>query len=341
MIEIFATDHDAVVNAAVGQGKTTYRYALEHLNPLIDRLGIQRKVQDPKFYDRLKRDILNKCVMPPITIAFIESEDINFNNFDNAELGKYANDNIPQGFILDGIQRLNTLQRAAHENKDSFPYDKSLYLSVLICSSTDNLLYRMITLNNGQRPMTTRHQVEILTSNLFDFSDVDIQIATEKSNGRRRGSFKQGDFVLAYLAFLSNSTTIDNQKLIEEKLDELLAFKILETDITEPDIEFSEVLTLIERFSENEESKKWFKNVNSLIGFCSTIRKSYVAVNQYSNEQFAEIIEKFEKAFSSFSISKIRLGQARRNAVSYLISNFEQLQNFNNLELMEKIATVV
>jgi hypothetical protein len=341
MIEIFATDHDAVVDAAVGQGRTTYRYALEHLYPLIDRLGIQRKVQDSKFYDRLKRDILNECVMPPITIAFIESEDINFNDIDNAKFQEYTNNNIAQGFILDGIQRLNTLKRASDEDQDDFPYDKSLYFSVLICKSIDNLLYRMITLNNGQRPMTTRHQVEILTSNLFDFSDTDIQIATEKSNGRRRGSFKQADFVLAYLAFLSNSTTIDNQKLIEEKLDELLAFKILETDITEPDIEFSEVLTLIERFLDDGELRKWFKNVNNLIGFCSAIRKSYADVNQCSNEQFSEIIEEFEKAFSSFSISKIRLGQARRNAVNYFMSNFERLQGFNNLEMMEKIATVV
>ncbi len=341
MIQIFATDHDAVVNAAVGQGKTTYRYALEHLYPLIDRLGMQRKVQNPKFYDRLKRDILHECVIPPITIAFIELEEIDFKNFDNSKLQKYASDNISQGFILDGIQRLNTLNRAANEEKDDFPYDKSLYFSILICKSIDNLLYRMITLNNGQRPMTTRHQVEILTSNLFDFSDTDIQIATEKSNGRRRGYFKQSDFVLAYLAFLSNSTTIDNQKLIEEKLDELLAFKILESDITEPDIEFSEVLTLIEKFLGNEELKKWFKNINNLIGFSSAIRKSYTDVGQCSNAQFLEIIEEFEKAFSSFSISKIRLGQARRNAVNHLISNFEQLQGFNNLEMMEKIATVV
>lgn len=341
MLEIFASDHDRVVDAAVGQGKTTYRYALDHLYPLIDRLGLQRKVQDPKFYDRLKRDILSGCVMPSITVAFIDEAAYQLDALSKELIEEYANKNIANGFILDGIQRLNTLNRASKESVTNFPYDRPIYFTILICKSMDNLLYRMITLNNGQRPMTTRHQIEILTTNLFDFSDVALPIKTEKSNARRRGTFKQADFVLAYLAFLSNSTTIDNQKLIEQKLDELLAFKILETDLTKSSVQFSDVLTLIERMLENEDIRNWFKNVNNLVGFCSAIRKSHAVLSNCSNVDFITKLSEFEKAFASFSVSKIRLGQARRNAVNLFVSNFDQLRDLNYLEMMEKLASVI
>lgn len=45
---------------------------------------------------------------------------------------------------------LNTMKRIA--NDDKFPKDRMLYCNILICNSMDRLLYRMITLNNGQRP---------------------------------------------------------------------------------------------------------------------------------------------------------------------------------------------
>ena len=92
----------------------------------------------------------------------------------------------------------------------------------------DSLLYRMITLNNGQRPMTMRHQVEILMEQV-DFSGTSLKIRTEKEGGiRKEGYFRRADVVLAYLAFLSGSTTVDTQKLIQERLDQILAAKVLE-----------------------------------------------------------------------------------------------------------------
>src|SRR5690606_30534564 len=115
----------------------------------------------------------------------------------------------------------------------------------------DNLLYRMITLNNGQRPMTARHQVEILTSNAFQCDSAGLVLATEKDGKRgRRGLFKRSDFELAYMAFLSNSIAIDSQKLIQEKLDELLANKILERDPSEDGVEFGDVVRLVAKFCE-------------------------------------------------------------------------------------------
>ncbi|CAJ0813219.1 hypothetical protein [Ralstonia flaminis] len=339
-IKIFSIDHDKVVDAIMATGRANYRYAIENFVPLINRLEIQRKVQNPRFYERLKRDILRECLMPPITLAFIDPDHINVNTA--AKFGAFVTKNIENGFILDGIQRLSTLQRAHNEHEDKFPIEQPIFVNILLCKSMDNLLYRMITLNNGQRPMTTRHQIEILTANLFNFSDGDIDLTTEKSGLRRKpGIFSHSDFVLGYMAFLSNSTNVDSQKLIQEKLDDLLASKILEHDPTENSVQFSEVVDLIKILTEDENLDKWFRINNNLIGFCAGIRKSYTPIRRMNTKKVRDAISSFEEAFRSFDVSKIKLGRARRNAVEYFILNAKKMFGASATEITDKLVDVL
>lgn len=338
MFKIYSVEQDTVISAAVGIGKTTYGQALEHLYPLINQLAIQRKLQDPKFYERLKRDIVNGCIMPPITLAYVAPKTTRLDKFDEASLQTFMLKNIKDAFILDGIQRLNTLHLAANENPDFALHDHPLYLNVVVCKTMDSLLYRMITLNNGQKGMTTRHQIEIVTSNIYDFSDSDLVIEVEKTKKKKRGAFKKADFVLAYLAFLSSSTTVDSQKLIEEKLDQLIAFKILESDPIHSNVEFSDVLNLIENLCEEKNTKEWFKNSNNLVGFTSAVKDSFDVFAKTSPENFESILSEFERAFASFSVSKIKLGQARRNAVHWFISHFKNFRELGHLEMMGILA---
>lgn len=279
--------------------------------------------------------------MPPITLAFIKKDHSGLKTPKSFE--DFINKEISNGFVLDGIQRLSTLWRAYDEAKDAeFPLAQSLFVNVLVCKSMDNLLYRMITLNNGQRPMTTRHQIEILSSNLFEFSNGGVTITKEKDGVRRRsGIFSQSDFVLGYMAFLSNSTNVDSQKLIQEKLDELLASKILEHDPTQDTTQFADVIELISKFVENEYLDKWFRTSNNLIGFCSSIRGSHDSINKMSAKKFETFIRSFEEAFRSFDVSKIKLGRARRNAVSYAIKNAKKLSNTEPSEIMDKLVDVL
>lgn len=44
--------------------------------------------------------------------------------------------------------------------------------------------------------------------------------------------FRKADVIKAYIAFLGNLVDVDNQKIIEEKMDELIADSVLDTDIT-------------------------------------------------------------------------------------------------------------
>lgn len=340
-MEIFSIDNDGVVDAVVSLGRVDYGYALEHLYPLVDRLDIQRNVQNPKFYARLQRDILRRCLMPPITLAFVVDEHAD-KATTKSTFQKYVEEHISEGFVLDGIQRLNTLHRAKMTSPDEFPDNQSLFLNVILCSSVDNLLYRMITLNNGQRPMSARHQVEILANNAFSFEDGSIAFATEKDKKRSRpGLFKRADFELAYMAFLSSSIAIDSQKLIQEKLDELLASKILERDPVSESLEFYEVLELISKLTKQQRIDDWFRLTNNLIGFAASIRNSYEAIKDSSPEDFEKFVEVFEDAFRSFDVSKIKLGRARRMAVSYVISKFDDLRQLDSSEITERLTSVI
>jgi hypothetical protein len=336
-MNIYTINFDNVIKSSFVTASTDYDFAINNLVPLIDRLNIQRNIQDSKFYSRLETDLVKGCIMPALTLAFIDSDALKIDN--DEELRKYILNNIKDGFILDGIQRLNTLQRTFIKHKE-LDLKRILFVNILICSSTDNLLYRMITLNNGQKPMSARHQIEILTSNIFEFEDNRTPILTERDSKRVKVKvlFNKADFIKGYLAFLANSTNIENQKIIEEKLDALIADKILESNITEDDLEFSLIVDEIQRLSVSDRNLKWFKNANNLIGFCVGIRNSFNIIKDISVQEFERSIEGFEKAFSSFNISKIKVSRQRRTNANHFISRYNELNGASENELVDVLS---
>ncbi|RYX85884.1 hypothetical protein EON83_03770 [bacterium] len=334
MVNILSVNNDEVIKGKFVTAVTDYRFAIEKLVSLMDKLEIQRKLQNAKFYQRLEKDLSIGCIMPPLTIAFLE----NSSRFDDDNIADYINDNIGRGFVLDGIQRLNTLSRA-HSSKRNLDLNRPIFLNIIICPSMDNLLYRMITLNNGQKPMSARHQIEILTANLYDFESLSIKFRTEKESGQR-GSFNKSDLIKGYISFLSNSTNIDNQKIIEEKMDELIAEKILHSNITQDGIEFSNIIELMSDLIDSPYLLDWFRVSNNLIGFCVGIRNSYFYLKDFKAEEFEISIKTFESSFSSFDVSKIRLGAQRRKAVAYFVANYSKLRLLDENELLDILSEI-
>lgn len=332
-MELFSVDKDNVINAFFFTGRVTYSYAISNLIQLIDKLDIQRKFQNENFYRRLEIDLQKGCITPPITIAFIK--DIDFNNPPSIENAtKEISVEIDSAFILDGIQRLNTLKRIVGLQENSLDIERFLYVNVIICGSRDNLLYRMVTLNNGQKPMTARHQIEILAESIYDFSSYKFQVITEKENqNNKEKGLKKGDLINAYISFLSNSTSLDNKKIIEDKLDELVARKIIESKITDNSVDFDRVLLLIGRMYQSEILYNWLKNSNNLIGFSVGIRTSFEFVSSLDNKQLEAEMEKFEKAFKNINVSTIKLSRERRRLSSYFVSKLKELIDRDSDEL--------
>lgn len=336
-LKFYSQDKDEVIGGFVVTGSTTYKYALEVLVPLIGRLDIQRDALNSRFYSRLQDDIVRGCVIPPITVALIHT----FAAKKPAEttVRKFIEKNIDDAFVLDGIQRLNTLQRAAQE--DGFEDKRTLHINFVIADSRDRLLYRMITLNNGQKPMSARHQIDVLADSFFDFKGIEINLGAEKGKGRVRApdSFKKADFVKGYIAYLSESVNVDNQKIIEEKMDELIAFKIIESNIPNSKIEFSDIVSLINKFSTSEFLHEWIRIQNNFIGFCVGAKSSERDLESTSLAAIEKAIKVFELAFESVNVSKVNLGKARREAVAHFFEDFRRNQRLGEYDLIDKLSS--
>ena len=332
-ISIFDNSYDNVLKSAYFVGKTTLKDAYEYLVPIINRFKEQRFTLKSKVYEKLKVDIEKGCIMPPLTIAFKISGSI-----ENAE--EYIKSHISEAFVLDGIQRLNTINRVFIEN-ENVSYNIPIYLNILFSDSMDKLLYRMVTLNNGQKPMSTRHQIEILASNLYNFDELPLVIQTEKEqklNGREELSFTRENIIKAYIAFISNSYMLDNQKIIDEKMDELITNKIMEANITDRDIEFSDVMNLINKWSKAQDLYKWFNNTNNMIGFCASVDKCFKYLEQLSIEDMSNYCKKIDEAISSINRSKINLGSFRRKSVNYAFNNLNRFKSADVNDLLFEIG---
>lgn len=326
-MELFNVQRDNVIRSIVVSGSTTYADALTRFFPLIDRFEEQRKLQRPKFYDRLKKDILSGCIMPAITLAFVDKK--MSKEMDIAKLDKFLKSKISEGYILDGMQRLNTLQSASQEA--GFDRGRPLQVNVIIAEKYDLLLYRMITLNNGQKPMTVRHQVEMLTGNLVSAMNVELQnivVLKEKETEQSspKGSFRMVDVASAYLAFLTGSPHNQNTRFIEEKLDEILVGKVMESGLTTENTSFSDVLREVDRLSGNQVVKDWLKNENNLIGFTVGLKQSKSSTVSATPVELGKSIGVFERSFQAINFSKVNVGKFRRDLSSYFVQNIADLK---------------
>jgi len=332
-MNIYEIDSDEVINAVVVSGSITYNEAIEKLVPLINKTEFQRKLQDKKFYEKLERDIIDGCIMPSITIAFVDKSIKTNSTKEQAK--EYFEKKYAKAFVLDGIQRLNTLSRVSSSEKIN--PTKKLYLNIIFSDSVDKLLYRMITLNNGQKPMTPRHQVEVMMANVFDFNELGIEVQTEKERAVKikMNSFNKSDLVQAYLAYMANSPMVDNKKIIQDKMDELIVNKIVSAEPSNDETSFETVIKSLAKFQKSTISLKWLKQANNLVGFAVGMKSSAKEIKDLSVEEFENKIITFDQAFSDFNPSKIKLGKLRRELSFDYFKNYSKLKDFDSLELLE------
>lgn len=337
--EIHSNFHDEVIESNVCVGYVTYRYALENLLPLVDRFDAQRKIQNKKFYERLKADIISGCVMPAITIAIVSKEK---SDRDANDVGQFALDSIGDGYILDGLQRLNTLQAAATDTEQpGFDADRPLPVNIIVAPTEDKLIYRMITLNNGQKPMTARHQIEILTQSMFSTRELEnISIKTEKdTEGKKfKNALHLASISKAYIAYMTGSPNNDNRKIIEEKMDEILVGKILERGALDSNHDFMKTIELIDKFCEQGENFEWFKVENNIVAFSAAASTTFDTLSNLTADETKDHLEKIDGVIASFDVSKINLGKIRREIVFNYFSKFDELGEYSEFDLLEYFA---
>jgi hypothetical protein len=341
MIELFSIARDDVIKSSVAAGKVDYHFALTNIFPLIDKFDEQRKVQRRKFYERLRLDINRGCIMPPITLAFVNPGFAE--NLDIEQVSSFVLNNMGSGYVLDGMQRLTTLKEASAD--PTFVGTRSLYLNVIIAERYDLLLYRMVTLNNGQKPMTARHQIEMLTKGMLDTEHLSITIVSEKDTEsvKPQGSFRRADIAAAYTAFLTNSINNDNSRIIESKLDDILVGKVMEANLTDSEVTFQQVLAQVDRLSADTSARDWLRVPNNLIGFAVGAKSSISHLTSMSRDGFGRAVETFNDAFEAIDVSKINVGKTRRELAKLFIEQIEYTADADSEELVARFfeATLV
>lgn len=324
-IKVFNIANDNVINSYVGLGQSTYHFALRKVYPLANRFSAQRKFLESRFYERLERDLLKGCLMPPITLAFVE-KGIQFSKPE--ELQDYIHKNMSRGYILDGLQRLNTLHRASlNSTSSALNTKKEIFYNIIIADNTDKLLYRMITLNNGQKPMSPRHQIEILTQELFDFDGLTMVVQSEKERSENpiKDAYSLGDLSKGYISFLTSNVHNENSKIIEEKMDQILVDRILNSSDETNKLQFRDIIKFMDRFNDNSTIREWLQTTNNFIGFCVGIKKSYDYIFVQDVELTETALRNFEAAFKIVNPSKVNVGKFRRELSHYFIKNAEEL----------------
>ncbi len=232
-----------IMGVNIGAELTIGEY-LEFAPAILDKNEYQRRrvKSSGKTYDLLRKDLIQGCVMPPIILAVT--------NAYGGELDKLVNRSMNEGpdsdcwpriedfirraakegelLILDGLQRSLTIEGIgsgrdvdlSEQEKDDFFHHK-IRVEVYVGLSKTGILYRMLTLNTGQTPMSFRHQLEILYYDYVDNESLpeDISILKEVDDKRARGGgrYKYADIVDMFYAFSTGSPMpFDKQALVGE-----------------------------------------------------------------------------------------------------------------------------
>lgn len=174
------------------------------------------------FYSLLKKDLIQGCIMPPIVLALCEDIDP---SSDILEHIKGARRRIK---ILDGLQRSYTIKEIVNDYNielwhDNNPLDNKIRVEVYAGIDKLGILYRMLTLNAGQTPMTARHQIEIIYSDYKEECDVPgVRFMTETDGGTptNLGEYKFRDVVEGFTSFLQKDhLTLDRREILENARD--------------------------------------------------------------------------------------------------------------------------
>lgn len=208
--------------------QTTFSEYLDIANGIIDNNDLQRRrVKTSKtIYSLLKNDLIEGCVMPSIVLAYL-GEDLSYNPTAE-EIQKLLLGEKEKVIILDGLQRTYTLMDALEEVDNAKKADflnNPIRIELYVNINRIGVLYRMLTLNTGQTPMSTRHQLEMLYCDLLNTEIENVKLVAD-TDGKANPDANEFIFRNAIDGFNSFMT---RDELPMDRIDILENIKMLET----------------------------------------------------------------------------------------------------------------
>lgn len=178
---------------------------------------------------------MNGCIIPPIVLVVRTEhpeikEELSSENPSTEALNRsLSNLTSTEVSVLDGLQRTNCLRQAladleGDEDRKNAYLSRKIRVEFWVDIKFQSILYRMITLNAGQTPMSMKHQLEILNVHILDTirrARPEINIYTVRDNGKRTGAnqYQFSLLVEGYNAFLNRSPFTDSKNEVIEELN--------------------------------------------------------------------------------------------------------------------------
>jgi hypothetical protein len=194
-------------------------------NVLRNNIFQRKRVRSSKtVYALLKHDLMRECVIPPVVLALTSGAE-EYNKEAEESLITQIKENSDNLVILDGLQRTHTILDLLDElrtNKDEAGIKKlenaRLRVEIYIGLNRLGILYRMLTLNTGQTPMSLRQQIEILYLDYLGTSIQGVELVRE-ADGKAASKANQYNFkdvIEGFNAYLDrDELPIDKADILE------------------------------------------------------------------------------------------------------------------------------
>lgn len=233
-------DRDDRLQSYCVTAKCTYQTFLELTAGAEGNLDIQRAIiKGSKAYATLRADLRRGCILPPIVLAancVLTSPIKQLYQSQNlaqisSDLSGLTSDDV---YVIDGLQRTNairqTLAEMSDEDRPSF-LARLLRVELWLDIPFGAIAYRMLLLNAGQRPMSVKHQVEVLSSKLVDdlagIEHLEIFRAFDTRRRTQPGQFALAKVAQGFQAWLQGQPNLDLRNTVMEELLAESAIEVL------------------------------------------------------------------------------------------------------------------
>lgn len=186
----------------------------------------RKRVRSSKtVYALLREDLLKQCIIPPIVLALT-----NHIEYDNTSFENELKSNRDHLVILDGLQRTHTIfdlladiRTKNDENAINMVQETKLRIEIYVGLNRLGILYRMLTLNTGQTPMSLRQQIEMLYMDYLsrDINGVELIKESDGRMASRQNQYNFKDVVEGFNAYLDRDELPIDKANILENIDSL------------------------------------------------------------------------------------------------------------------------
>lgn len=358
--------HDSRINSMNHLVELTVQEYVALAKDILHKNEFQRRrVSSSKsVYSLLKADLKRGCVIPPIVLALTSSPDTS-NGQESFE--DFVLRNKEHLVILDGLQRTYTiidlvkdLENSGDEDTLNSVYNLKLRTEFYVGLNRLGILYRMLTLNTGQTPMSLRQQIEILYLDYAQIPFNGVELLRE-SEGRYATGLRQYNFKEIIEGF---NSYLDRDELPIERADLLENIRSLEklalenqgADIFEDYVRTWDIfITKVHAESDNAELSdefiddnghpfgktliQVFKKAQAMSGFGAAVGKlkdfglidgfdGIVAyINDMTIENPHEVLETINTNLNWIKSNTKKIGNAQRSYFQYF---FRELFNREN-----------